>query len=89
MHATAQRAGGGPPDPRMEYWRPTPRSSPTVASPTRRSVGPVREAPELKPPRDFERTVSAPRRSSQRDVDLLRPKLPGRSSYDRSKRTQA
>ena len=23
MHATAQRAGGGPPDPRMEYWRPT------------------------------------------------------------------
>ena len=24
MHATAQRAGGGPPDPRMEYWRPTP-----------------------------------------------------------------
>ena len=23
MHATAQRAGRGPPDPRMEYWRPT------------------------------------------------------------------
>ena len=23
MHATAQRASGGPPDPRMEYWRPT------------------------------------------------------------------
>ena len=27
MHATAQRAGGGPPDPRMEYWRPTAQTS--------------------------------------------------------------
>ena len=33
MHATAQRAGGGPPDPRMEYWRPTTESAGPLVHP--------------------------------------------------------
>ena len=33
VHATAQRAGGGPPDPRMEYWRPTTDRAPPRGGP--------------------------------------------------------